>query len=146
MEDIIILIGRILFGLVFLLSGIGHLRARAAMTAYAQAKGVPAAGAMVVITGIMLILGSLSIILGIFPEIGALLLIIFLLPTTFMMHAFWKETDPMMKMSEQSSFFKGLALLGGALMIFAWAAGMHQMADERALFVVSNDSVIMLEN
>ena len=119
---IVDLVGRIFFGLCFLVMGFGHLRNRAAMTGYAQSKKVPAAGPVVIITGIMLIVGALSLILGILPVVGALLIIIFLAPTTFVMHAFWRETDPEARMNESIMFFKDLALLGAALMVLAMVA------------------------
>lgn len=58
------------------------------MTEYSKSKGVPAPGLAVFITGIMLLLGGLSILLGAYVSIGAILLVIFLFPTAFIMHNF----------------------------------------------------------
>jgi uncharacterized membrane protein YphA (DoxX/SURF4 family) len=145
LEDFLILLARILFGLVFLFSGIAHIRGRAAMEGYAKSKGIPAPGLAVVGSGILLIVASLSIILGIYPEIGALLLIIFLIPTAFMMHAYWREKDPMARMNEQTAFYKDIALLGAAILFFAWAAGMHQDEGERGFVVLDQASVFLIE-
>ena len=145
MEDILILIARILFGLVFLFSGIAHIRGRAAMEAYARSKGVPAPALAVVGSGVLLIVASLSIMLGIYPEIGALLLIIFLIPTAFLMHAYWREKDPMVRMTEQTTFYKDIALWGAAFLFLAWAAGMHQDAGERGFVVLDQASVFTIE-
>jgi len=41
-----------------------------------------------------------------------------LIPTAFIMHAYWKETDPMAKMNEQIAFNKDISLAGAALIIF----------------------------
>lgn len=57
---------------------------------------------------------------------SALLLIVFLVPVTLMMHAFWKETDPQAKQAEQVAFNKNLALIGAALIVL-WLA--HQAGD-----------------
>ncbi len=35
-----------------------------------------------------------------------------------MMHAYWKESDPMAKQGEQVNFTKNLALIGGLLVLF----------------------------
>lgn len=115
--EIILLIGRILFALIFLNSGIGHLKQRGAMTGYAQSKKVPAAGLAVVASGVVILLGALGIILGFYPDLAALLLVLFLVPTAFLMHNFWTITDPMAKMSETVAFFKDLSLAGAALII-----------------------------
>jgi uncharacterized membrane protein YphA (DoxX/SURF4 family) len=144
LEDFLILLARILFGLVFLFSGIAHIRGRAAMEGYAKSKGIPAPGLAVVGSGILLIVASLSIILGIYPEVGALLLIIFLIPTAFMMHAYWREKDPMARMNEQTAFYKDIALLGAAILFFAWAAGWHEESGERGFVVLDQASVLLI--
>ncbi|WP_330181830.1 DoxX family protein [Nocardia sp. NBC_01503] len=120
--DVLVLIGRILFVLLFLSSGVGHLTQADAMAQYAQFKGVPAAKLSVMGSGVLLVLGGLSVLLGIWADLGALLLFIFLLPTAFLMHAFWKEADPQTKQTEMISFNKDLSLAGAALMLFAFFA------------------------
>lgn len=145
MEDFLILLARILFGLVFLFSGIAHIRGRAAMEGYAKSKGIPAPGLAVVGSGVLLIVASLSIMLGIYPEVGALLLIIFLIPTAFLMHAYWREKDPMARMNEQTAFYKDIALLGAAILFFVWAAGMHQDEGERGFVVLDQATVFTIE-
>jgi putative oxidoreductase len=51
--------------------------------------------------------------------LGLWLIVIFLVPTTFIMHQFWKVSDPMMKMGETINFTKNIALIGSALMLIA---------------------------
>ena len=115
-------IGQILFALIFVNSGISHLTKLDAMTGYAKYKKVPAAKLSVVVSGLMILAGGIFVGLGIYADLGALLLAIFLIPTAFLMHNFWKETDPTAKMNETISFFKDLSLAGAALMIFALLA------------------------
>ena len=119
----VLAIGQILFSLIFINSGIGHLTKLEAMTGYAKYKKVPAAKLSVVVTGLMILVGGIFVALGIYPDLGALLLAIFLIPTAFMMHAFWKETDATAKMNETVGFFKDLSLAGAALVIFALIHG-----------------------
>jgi len=116
--EIIFLVGRILFAVIFVVSALGHLTATGAMAGYAQSKGVPAAKASVIISGVVLLIGGLLIATGYYGDLGALLLVIFLIPTAFIMHAYWKETDPMAKMNEQVAFNKDISLAGAALIIF----------------------------
>jgi len=47
-----------------------------------------------------------------------LLLAAFLLATTFVMHAYWKESDPQAKQMQQVQFNKNISLLDGALLLF----------------------------
>ncbi|MBU3715596.1 MAG: DoxX family protein [Candidatus Nanopelagicaceae bacterium] len=116
--DILLVIGRVLFALIFINSGIAHLTKLNDMTGYAQFKKVPAAKLAVIVTGLMLIIGGLYIVFGVYADLGALLLAIFLVPTAFMMHNFWTIQDPQAKQGEMINFFKNLSLAGAALIIF----------------------------
>jgi uncharacterized membrane protein YphA (DoxX/SURF4 family) len=116
-------IGQILFALIFVNSGISHLTKLDAMTGYAKYKKVPAAKLSVVLSGLMILVGGIFVGLGIYADLGALLLAIFLIPTAFLMHNFWKETDATAKMNETIAFFKDLSLAGAALIIYALVAG-----------------------
>ena len=115
----VLIIGRILFALIFINSGISHLTKLEAMTGYAQYKKVPAAKLSVIVSGLMILVGGLYIAFGVYADLGALLIAIFLIPTAFMMHAFWKESDATAKQNETIGFFKDLSLAGAALIIFA---------------------------
>lgn len=114
----LILIARILFSMIFINSGIGHITNTGQMAKYAESKNVPAPKATVFITGIMILLGGLSILLGIWVNIGAWLLVIFLVPTAIMMHDFWNVDDPMQRQNEMTHFMKDLALAGAAFLIW----------------------------
>ena len=116
--DIVLIVGRVLFSLLFIASGVAHLTKLEAMTGYAQYKKVPAAKLSVIVTGLMLIIGGLYVALGIYADLGALLLTIFLLLSAFKMHDFWNVTDAQAKQSEMTSFMKNLALAGASLIIF----------------------------
>lgn len=50
------------------------------------------------------------------------MLALFLFPTAFLMHGFWREADPQARMMEQTHFFKDLAMAGAAL-VTAYYAG-----------------------
>ena len=121
--ELLLVVVRVLFALLFISSGISHITKNAAMTSYAQYKKIPMAKFAVYITGVMLVLGGLYIALGFYADLGALLLAAFLLPTAFLMHPFWKESDATAKQNESISFFKDLALAGAAMIIFALLRG-----------------------
>jgi len=117
--DVLVLVGRILFSAVFLNSAVGHLTKSEMMAGFTKSKGVPAARTAVIVSGVLLLLGGLSVLLGVWPDLGALLLVAFLLPTAVLMHAFWKETDPMARQGDMIHFMKDVGLAGAALMLFA---------------------------
>lgn len=117
--DVLVLIGRILFAVLFLTSGYGHLTSPGGMTDYAAAKGVPAARLAVPAGGALLTVGALMVLLGIWADVGFLLVLLFLVPTTLLMHTFWKESDPDARQQELIQFNKNLALAGASLMLLA---------------------------
>jgi len=117
----LVLAGRILFSLIFLMS-VTHLFS-AGTAAQAGSHGVPMAQVLVPIAGVLAVAGSLSIILGYRARVGALLIILFLIPVTFFMHNFWTITDPMQRMMQQVNFMKNISMLGGALLISYFGAG-----------------------
>ncbi len=117
--DTLFLIGRIIVGLYFAFNGMNHFSNLNMMTGYAQSKGVPSPRLAVIVTGLLLLLGGLSLLTGYQSDVGIILLLIFLLPTTFMMHNFWKVEDQQMKMMEMVNFMKNFALIGSLLMFFS---------------------------
>lgn len=117
--DIVLIVGRILFALIFINSGFAHFAQKEAMTGYAQFKKVPAAKLAVPLSGLMILLGGISVVIGLWMDLGALLIAIFLIFSAFMMHNFWTIEDPTQKMNETVAFFKNLSMAGAALIILA---------------------------
>lgn len=117
--SILFLIGRFVFGGYFLMNAWNHFKHVESLTGYAQFKGVPASRAAVLVSGTLLFLGGLGVVLGVAPETALAALIIFLVPVSFKMHAFWKETDPSARMMERIQFMKNMALIGACLMLYA---------------------------
>lgn len=117
--QILFLIGRLLLGGYFLYSGYSHFKNLASMTGYAAMKKVPMARVGVIVGGIMLTLGGLAIILNRFAILGMCLVVLFLIPTTIVMHAFWKETDPSAKMMERIQFMKNVGFIGALLLLIS---------------------------
>jgi uncharacterized membrane protein YphA (DoxX/SURF4 family) len=115
------LVGRILFSMIFIASGIGHLVQLEATAAYAQSKGLPAPKLAASLSGVMILIGGALVLIGWTRFIGAGLLVLFLLPTAFLMHPFWKETDQMAKQNEMAHFMKDVSLAGAALLIAYYA-------------------------
>ena len=119
---ILLLVGRLLFGGFFIASGINHFTSAGMMSGYAGSKGVPAPYLAVVGTGVLLVAGGVSVLLGLLPVLGLFLIIIFLVPTSVLMHNFWTVQDPQQRAAEQINFLKNLALTGAALALMYNAA------------------------
>lgn len=60
--------------------------------------------------------GGLSVLLGIKEKLGATLLVLFLIPTTILIHQFW-FIEGMAREVQMTHFLKNLAILGGLFLI-----------------------------
>jgi putative oxidoreductase len=110
------MIGRIVLGLYYLLTGIMDLMNYKMLAGYAASKGVPAPEAAVIVAHLLLVLAGLCFLSGWRPALGVAAVVVFMIPVTFAMHAFWAETAPQMKQMQMINFTKNMALLGSALM------------------------------
>ena len=129
--DWLLLIGRVLFVLVFLTSGLTvHLIRWRQGVQYAAQHGVPAA--LVPLSGVLAAAGAVLLAAGIWPDLGALLLAAFIFPVALWMHRFWRIEDAMMRANDQAHFMKDIALGGAALALFAF---FQQFGDEVGLTV-----------
>lgn len=117
--DYIVLVGRILLGGFFLYNAFNHFAGLNMMSGYAASKGVPAPKLAVGGSGVLLLVGGLSILTGYQPVIGVIAVVLFFVGVTPMMHAFWKASDPQVKMMERVQFTKNIAILGASLMLLA---------------------------
>ena len=113
------IIGRILLGGYFIYNGVSHFIQLESLAGYARSKNVPAPKFAVGLTGIMLLIGGLSILLNMYMREGMIILAIFMIGVTAMMHPFWVVKDPAARMNEQIGFMKNLAILGALLMMIA---------------------------
>ena len=128
-QSSIVLLGRLLYSAIFLMSGAGHFSSK--IVGYAAAAGVPFAGIAVPLSGVVALAGALSIVLGYRARLGAWLIVLFLVPVTLAMHNFWAVKDPMMAQMQMIMFMKNVSMLGGALLIAYFGAGPFSL-DTRA--------------
>jgi putative oxidoreductase len=86
--NIAFLIARIIFGGYWLMASFNHFENLNYMSEYAKARGTPSSKLPVAGTGVILLAGGLSILLGVYPMVGTILLIVFLLGVSFQIHSF----------------------------------------------------------
>ena len=129
-QGAVVVLGRFLFVLIFLMSGPFHFSKQE--VAYAVAQGVPLAPILVPFSGVLAFAGGLSILLGYRAKLGAWLLVLFLIPVTLMMHKFWLVQDPMMAQIQMILFMKNVSMLGGALLISQFGAGPFSLDARRS--------------
>lgn len=117
-----LVIGRILLGLIFLISGVGKIGKFAAVAGFMSSKGIPMSELLLVGTIALEVFGGLAIIIGWKARWAAAAIFLFLIPTTFIFHPFW-NADPASYQNQLNHFLKNLAIMGGMLYVVLLGSG-----------------------
>ena len=131
MEELF-LAGRLLAGGFYLMSAFHHFTDLDSLARSAASMGVPLPVVAVAVAGVLLAIAGVTLILGVYPDIGIAALVLFFVPVTVVMHAFWADRDPAMRQMDLVNFGKNAALLGSALMFAVvprpWAYSLERRA------------------
>jgi putative oxidoreductase len=114
---ILFLAGRLLFGGLFVYNGVNHFRNYAAVRGYCAYKRIPVPAASTIVSGVWILVAGSSVVTGFRPEAGLVLIVVFLLIVTPLIHDFWNVADPGQRLGEMVNFTKNAALLGATLMM-----------------------------
>jgi putative oxidoreductase len=120
-SDIVLLIGRILLGWIFVRSGYGKLFNVEAYAATFPVRGLPPFLAYIAVP--FEFFGGLALIFGLATRYIVLGFVIFMLVATFSSHRYWDFTDAAARRVQDSSFYKNMAMLGGIFFLFVCGAG-----------------------
>lgn len=120
--EVLVLIGRLLFSLIFIGAGIGHLADTEGSAGYAASRGAPSGGMVVRVSGVLIAAGGLGVLFGVWMDLAALGLAVYCLLTAFLVHHFWTD-EPSDQPMEVAMFMKNVSMAGAGLMIFALSAG-----------------------
>ncbi len=113
------LLGRVLIGLPFLISGLGKLAAYGSTTAYIGSVGLPLAPLGWAIAVVFEIGGGLLLLLGFHTRAVASGLALFVLATAIFFHNNFADHNQMIH------FLKNLVIIGGLLQIAHFGAGRY---------------------
>jgi putative oxidoreductase len=120
-SDILLLIGRILLGWIFVRSGYGKLFNIDAYAATFPPRGIPAF--LVYIAVPVEFFGGIALILGLATRYVVMIMIVFMMVATFSSHRYWEVTDVAMRRVQDTSFYKNIAMLGGFFFFFVCGSG-----------------------
>ena len=122
-QGLVSVVGRTALSAIFLLSAVGNkIPNFDAIAGLLGSKGMPAPKLMLAGAIAFLIAGSLSVIAGWKTRLGALLLFVFLLPTTYLFHDFWNLSGHEAQ-EQQIQFMKNLSMAGAFLFLAANGGG-----------------------
>jgi putative oxidoreductase len=110
------LIGRAALGALFFISGITKILGFSYVAGWMASSNVPAPNLLLAITIVIEVAGGLMLITGYKARLAALVIALFLIPVTFVFHAFW-SADAASFQNQLTQFLKNLAIFGGMLLI-----------------------------
>ena len=84
--------------------------------------GLANATLLLAVAVIFQLVGGLMVFLGLWVRLGALLLFLFMIPTTLLFHHFWQLQGPD-RMMQMIMFMKNVSISGGLLVLLAYGKG-----------------------
>ena len=120
------LLGRILIGGLFAMAGLGKFLDPDGTAAFMAAKGMTFISFFLYAAAILELFAGLALIFGIKTRWAALLLALFLIPTTLIFHDYWHDEGPA-QMINMIMFSKNMAILGGLLYVMSTGAGKYAL-------------------
>lgn len=126
LQNFLVLAGRMLLALIFVISGIGKITGFAGTAAYMTSKGLPMAEYLLVPTIFIELGGALMLIVGYRARLAALVMFLFLIPVTLVFHNFWAAPAAEVQM-QTINFLKNLSIMGGMLCVAAFGAGRYSL-------------------
>ena len=115
-------VGRLILAAIFVMSALGKIGNWEGTSGYMASKGMPLASLFLLGAVALEVLGGASIILGFKARLGALLLMVFLIPATLIFHNFWAFDGQQMQ-EQMAHFLKNLSILGGLLFVATYGVG-----------------------
>jgi putative oxidoreductase len=132
----LVMLGRVLLSIIFLLSGLGKIMDWDGNAKLMASQGMPLIPLLLAGAIIIELAGGLSVLLGWKVRWGALLLFLYLIPTTLIFHDFWAFSGPEMQ-TQLVNFLKNLSIMGGLLLVAAYD-GAALVAEREADFTVES--------
>ena len=116
------LVGRILLGLIFVLSGFAKISGFDGTAGYIASKGLPLPQLLAALTIVVELGGGLALMAGFYTRQAVVALAGFSLLTAVVFHNFWAAPQAD-QMGQQINFMKNLAIAGGMLVLAAFGPG-----------------------
>ena len=118
----VVVIGRVLLALIFIVSGFGKLAGLEGTASYIASKGLPLPTLLALGAGVLEVVGGIALAVGFQARWAALALGLFTLAASLLFHKFW-AVAPDQAYVQQLMFMKNLSIVGGMLVVFSLGAG-----------------------
>ncbi len=131
LDDLALLVGRLLVAALFLPSGVSKAMNIAGITGMLASKGVPFPAVMGILATAVELGGPVLLILGVLPRLTAFVVGGFTLVAALLAHNFWEVTDAAARAAQQIQFMKNLAIVGGLMFYFVSGPGRFSLGGGR---------------
>ena len=122
-ENALLLMGRLLIGLYFILPGVQKITQFDTMSQYMEKHNVPMVSLLLIVTIVLQIVGGLAIIVGYKGKLAAFILAGLTLMISIYMHNFWNLPEGGDVSHETQNFVKNMAIMAGLLILAARGTG-----------------------
>ncbi|HXV30292.1 MAG TPA: DoxX family protein [Sinorhizobium sp.] len=129
-QNVIVLIGRILLSIIFIMSGFGKLADPSATAGMITNAGMPAPTVLAYLAGIFELAAGLAVLVGFQTRIAAYLLAAFCLVTAFVFHGgpitipdFPEAANGLLTMFNQIMMMKNITIAGAFLVLAGFGPG-----------------------
>ncbi len=126
-SDILLAIGRIVFAVIFISSGLEKIMDLPSTAAAIGSKGLPMPQVLAIATAALEFGGGLLIVLGWQTRLAALALAAFTLVAAYYFHDFWHMPQGAERANAMIHAMKNLSIFGGFLMLAAVGAGRYSL-------------------
>jgi putative oxidoreductase len=124
-QDVLLLLGRVLLGWIFVQSGWRKLMDVPAFVAAMPRRGLP--DFLGYVAPPVEFIGGLMILFGVATRYAALLILLFTIIATFSSHRYWDFADPMQRQQQHTQFWKNISMMGGQILLFLTGAGRYSV-------------------
>jgi putative oxidoreductase len=132
-SDIYALVGRILLSIIFIVSATAKIMEWNGTMHMMTAKGIPLPALALTAATVIEMIGGLAILLGVFSRVSALVVLLYLIPVTLIMHDFWSVGPAQMNI-QLVNFLKNLAIMGGLSLLSGYGPGRFCLGTEKYLY------------
>jgi putative oxidoreductase len=124
-RDVLLLLGRVLLGWIFMQSGWRKLMDIPGFVATLPRRGLP--DVLGYIAPPVELIGGVLILLGLATRYTALLILLFTIVATFSSHRYWDFTDAAQRQQQHTHFWKNVSMMGGQVLLFVIGAGRYSL-------------------
>lgn len=121
-SSFLMFIARLCIAAIFIAAAVGKFLSYDETVQYMASKGLPMVPLLLIGAAVVEFIGGFSLVFGYKTRFGALILLLFLIPTTIIFHNFW-DLSGGERALQQIMFLKNTAIFGGLLYVLCQGSG-----------------------